>query len=69
MILICQIYKTDVFEDDTTVGNQINEDNINVEILTLTDAQRIIFNIVSNAINEECNDKCIFVDGPGGSRR
>jgi hypothetical protein len=65
----------DVDDEDYTLAEceMNNDQNINVvddleeKINSLTDAQRIIFNTVINALNGKNKIKCIFIDGPGGS--
>ena len=45
----------------------LNNNNIGELVHTLTNEQTIIFNTIIDAINEKCNDRLIFIDGPGGS--
>jgi hypothetical protein len=60
--------------DDVLAESRINNDEIDYNaddldenINSLTDAQRVIFNTVINAINGESQNKYIFIDGPGGT--
>lgn len=60
--------------NDSSINDEVSNDekfdavnHVDLKMNSLTEAQRIVFNTVINAVNGTATDKCIFIDGPGGT--